>query len=77
MEGSVSLYCARSPAKSKDIPSTLSYRRASRLAGVILADQVRTLDWRARNAEVVASLPTDSIDEVLEKISLLLARDGR
>ena len=47
------------------------------VAGVILSDQVKSLDWRARNAEVVASLPADSIDEVLEKISLLLARDGR
>ena len=48
-----------------------------KVGGVILADQVRSLDWRARNAEVVASLPADSIDEVLEKIGLLLARDGR
>ena len=47
------------------------------VAGVVLSDQVKSLDWRARNAEVVASLPADSIDEVLEKIGLLLARDGR
>ena len=51
------------------IPSGLNVR------GVILADQVKSLDWRARNAEVVASLPADTIDEVLEKIGVLLARD--
>jgi mRNA interferase MazF len=45
--------------------------------GVILADQVKSLDWRARNAEVVAPLPADTIDEVLEKIGVLLARDDR
>ncbi len=44
--------------------------------GVILADQIKSLDWRAGNAEVVASLPADSIDEVLEKIGLLLDRDS-
>ena len=47
------------------------------IEGVILADQIRSLDWRTRNAEVVASLPADSIDEVLEKMGLLLARDSR
>ena len=45
--------------------------------GVILADQVKSLDWRARNAEVVAPLPVDTIDEVLEKIGVLLARGER
>ena len=53
------------------IPSGLSVR------GVILADQVKSLDWRARNAEVVAPLPVDTIDEVLEKIGVLLARGER
>ena len=51
------------------IPSGLNVR------GVILADQVKSLDWRARNAEVVATLPVDTTDEVLEKIGALLARD--
>ncbi len=51
------------------IPSGLNVR------GVILADQVKSLDWRARNAEVVSPLPTETVDEVLEKIGVLLARD--
>ena len=41
--------------------------------GVILADQVKSLDWRARKAEFVCKLPSDVMDEVIEKMSTLLA----
>ena len=43
------------------------------IAGVILADQVKSLDWRRRNAQPIASLPGAIIEEVLRKIGLLLA----
>ena len=41
--------------------------------GAILSDQVKSLDWRARNAELICSLPTEVISEVLEKLSTLLS----
>ena len=53
------------------IPSGLDVR------GVILADQVKSLDWKARNTVVIAPLPAETIDEVLEKIGVLLTRDER
>jgi mRNA interferase MazF len=40
--------------------------------GVILADQVKSLDWRARQAERVCTLPPDVIAEVLAKLGVLL-----
>jgi mRNA interferase MazF len=40
--------------------------------GVILADQVKSLDWRARQAEWICALPTDVIAEVLAKLGVLL-----
>ncbi len=40
--------------------------------GVVLADQVRNLDWQARRAEFITKLPDDVIDEVLAKINTLL-----
>ena len=43
--------------------------------GVVLADQIKSLDWRARRAEVRASLPTDTLDEILRKAGFLLGRD--
>jgi len=41
-------------------------------SGVVLADQVRSLDWRARNAERVAKVPVEVIDEVVAKIAALI-----
>ena len=42
------------------------------ITGVILSDQVKSLDWRARRAEFIATLPNDTITEALQKIGALL-----
>ena len=43
------------------------------VAGAILSDQVKSLDWRARNAELICPLPAETISEVLQKLSALLS----
>ncbi len=43
------------------------------VSGVILADQVKSLDWRAREVEFICALPDAVTREVLQKIGLLLA----
>jgi mRNA interferase MazF len=43
------------------------------VSGVILADQVKSLDWRARRAELACQLPAGTIAEALRKINTLLA----
>ncbi|GAB4450566.1 MAG: endoribonuclease MazF [Anaerolineae bacterium] len=42
------------------------------VTGVILSDQVKSLDWRVRQAEYIASLPEEVINEVLAKLGILL-----
>ena len=42
------------------------------VSGVILADQVKNLDWQARRAEFMTALPVEVMDEVLQKIGTLL-----
>jgi mRNA interferase MazF len=42
--------------------------------GAILSDQVKSLDWRARNAELICTLPTETISEVLQKLATLLSQ---
>ena len=42
------------------------------VAGAILSDQVKSLDWRARNAELIDTLPPETISELLEKLGSLL-----
>ena len=43
------------------------------VAGAILSDQVKTLDWRVRNAELICNLPAEIISEALEKLVALLS----
>ena len=42
------------------------------IGGVILSDQVKSLDWRERKAEFICKLPQKAVDEVLGKLYLLL-----
>ena len=44
-----------------------------RVSGAILADQVRSLDWQARQVEFICALPSLAISEILQKIGVLLA----
>ena len=43
------------------------------VSGAVLSDQVKSLDWRARNAELICTLPNDTISEVLQKLGTLLS----
>jgi len=43
------------------------------VGGVVLADQVKNLDWRARELELICSLPALTITESLQKLNLLLS----
>jgi len=42
------------------------------VTGVILSDQVKSLDWRVRQAEFIGALPEEVINEVLAKLGTLL-----
>jgi mRNA interferase MazF len=44
------------------------------ISGAVLADQVKSLDWRARDAELICSLPHRTVTEVLQKLGTLLPR---
>jgi len=44
------------------------------ITGVILVDQVKNLDWRARRAEFAGTLPATTVAEVLQKLNTLLPR---
>src|ERR1700730_14948850 len=56
----------------KGYPFELPARQGLPVGGVVLADQVKSLDWRARNAEFAGRLPVDARDEVLGKLGALL-----
>jgi mRNA interferase MazF len=45
-----------------------------KIGGVILSDQVKSLDWKTRQAEFVCKLPASTLDEALQKLGTLIGR---
>lgn len=43
--------------------------------GVVLSDQIRSADWRARKVEFICKVPKTEIVETLQKVSTLLSSD--
>ena len=42
------------------------------ISGVILSDQIKSLDWKTRKAEFICKLPKVALTETLAKIKVLL-----
>jgi mRNA interferase MazF len=57
----------------KGYPFEVSLPEECEVVGVILADQVKSLDWRARQAELRCQIPAQTIAEVLAKLNTLLS----
>jgi mRNA interferase MazF len=60
----------------KGYPFEVALPAGSPLTGVILSDQVKSLDWRVRAVAFIAALPHATIDEVLQKLATLLSPFG-
>jgi mRNA interferase MazF len=43
-----------------------------KISGAILSDQVKSIDWKARQAEFVCKLPPATFNEVVQKLSTLI-----
>jgi mRNA interferase MazF len=56
----------------KGYPFEVRIPEGLRVRGVVLADQVKSLDWRARRAEWVCRIPDPTVQEVLAKLGRLL-----
>jgi len=58
--------------KIKGYPFEVQLPKSLPVKGVILADQIRNLDWRARKAEFITHISRNTLEEILEKIAVLL-----
>jgi mRNA interferase MazF len=56
----------------KDYPFEVRIPSELPIAGVILSDQIQSMDWRVLKAEFVCSLPPQTVTEVLGKLQTLL-----
>ena len=59
-------------SQSKGYPFEVPIPENLRITGVILSDQVKSLDWKAREAELIESLPLMVVHELLAKAATLL-----
>jgi mRNA interferase MazF len=56
----------------KGYPFEVSIPDGLKVNGAILSDQVKSLDWKVRQAELVCKLPSETVEEVLQKLNTLL-----
>lgn len=56
----------------KGYPFEVPLPTGLRVGGVILADHLKSVDWRARNAERIGALPVETTHQALKKAVLLL-----
>ena len=56
----------------KGYPFEVLLPEGLKINGAVLSDQVKSLDWKIRQAEFICRLPAATLDEVLHKLNTLL-----
>ncbi len=69
----LAVFCPITTQK-KGYPFEVDLPAGLRVSGVVLADQVKSLDWRAREATLICALPAKTIAEALEKLGTLVIK---
>jgi mRNA interferase MazF len=59
--------------QAKGYPFEVALPKGIGVSGVILADQIKSLDWKSRNAEFNCSAPREVVNLVLDKLATLLS----
>jgi mRNA interferase MazF len=62
--------------RAKGYPFEVPIPEGSAVTGVVGADQVKSLDWRARQAAPIGAVPEEVVDQVLAHLQVLLTGDG-
>jgi mRNA interferase MazF len=70
-KSSLALLCPVT-SKAKGYPFEVELPTGLEIEGVILADQLRSLDYQGRRARFIAQLPSETCQEVLGRAKALL-----
>ncbi len=70
----LALFCPIT-SRAKGYPFEVAIPAGLPVGGVVLSDQVKSLDWRARRADFICALPRETVTEILEKLAVLLRPD--
>ena len=68
----LALFCPIT-SQAKGYPFEVAIPAGLPVAGVVLADQVRSMDWRGRGARIFCRLPDGVVEAVLRRLTRLLA----
>jgi len=66
------MLCCPITTQVKGYPFEVAVEGVSKVRGVILADQVKSLDWQARKAEKKGKVAKTVLEEVVDKIRVIL-----
>ena len=67
----LALFCPIT-SKIKGYPFEVNVPEGLTVTGTVLSDQIKSLDWKARNATLICQLPDEIIEQILEKATTLL-----
>lgn len=68
--------CCPITSGTKGYPFEVAVPPGLPIRGVILSDELKSLDWHVRQAEFIAVLSDDSLREVLRKAAVLVGTGG-
>jgi mRNA interferase MazF len=66
--------CCPVTSQVKGYPFEVRVPAGLAIDGVVLADQVKSLDWRTRQARTIGPAPASVVDDVLAKLETLIGR---
>lgn len=70
----LALFCPVT-GQAKGYPFEVPLPRSAKISGVVLADHVKSLDWRARRARRAGKVSPQVVGEVMEKLLTLLSKN--
>jgi mRNA interferase MazF len=56
----------------KGYPFEVGIPAGRNISGVVLSDQIKSLDWKVRDSQFICKLPVTTMSEVLKKLCTLL-----
>ena len=68
------MICCPITSQEKKYPFEVKIPKEQPVSGVILADQVKSLDWHARQVKFICRIPQSITIKVVDKLSLLLLK---
>lgn len=68
--------CCPITSKIKGYPFEVKITVKNKIDGVILSDQIKSMDWEERQAKYISAAPKEILEDVIKKMNLLINVDN-